>query len=98
MVQRYVGGHRQAAGLGLGDQRRATSAGQLAEVRAHATLLHQQQITGQGHGLGGLRYARQAEEAGGRAFMGQATLGQVVILRVENHGQAEGGCVFQSAA
>ncbi|MNZ81531.1 hypothetical protein D3C78_1002020 [compost metagenome] len=98
LVHRHIGGDRQAAGLGLGDQLGAAGAGDLAEVGAHAALLHQQQVAGQGHGFGGFRNAGQAQEAGGRAFVGQAAFGQGCVLGVEDHGQVEGGGVFQRAA
>ena len=65
---------------------------------AHTALFHQQQVAGQGHGLGGFRDAGQAEEAGGGAFMGQAAFGQVLVLGVEDHCQVEGGGVFQGTA
>ncbi|MNZ41518.1 hypothetical protein D3C78_590700 [compost metagenome] len=97
LVQRHVGGDRQAQLLGLGNQARTTGTGQLAEVRAHAGLFDQQQVARQGHGFGGFRDARQAEEAGHGAFVGQAALGQVAVLGVEHHGQVEGGGVFQGA-
>ena len=97
LVQRYVGGHRQAAGLGLGDQLDAAGAGQLAEVRTHAGLFDQQQVARQGHGLGGFRDAGQAAEAGGRAFVGEAAFGQVVVLGGEDHGEVEGRRVLQRA-
>ncbi|MNK92350.1 hypothetical protein D3C87_1124700 [compost metagenome] len=67
-------------------------------MRAHAGLFNQQQIPGQGDGLGAFRNARQAQEAGGRPFVSQATLGQVVILGVENHCQVESRCVVQCPA
>ncbi len=97
LVQRYIGGHRQAQGLGLGDQPRATGAGDLAEVRTHAALFHQQQVARQGHGFGAFRDARQAEEAGHGTFVGQAALGQVAVLGVEHHRQVEGGGILQGA-
>ncbi|MCY1238062.1 hypothetical protein D9M72_507800 [compost metagenome] len=65
---------------------------------AHAALFDQQQVAGQGHGFGGFRDAGQAKEAGGGAFMGQAAFGQRGVLGVEDHGQVEGGRVFQGAA
>ncbi|MNZ82440.1 hypothetical protein D3C78_1011380 [compost metagenome] len=64
-------------------------------MRTYAGLLDQQQVARQGNGLGGFRNAGQAEETGHRAFMGQAALGQVAVLGVEDHGQVEGGSVFQ---
>ncbi|MNN06603.1 hypothetical protein D3C81_1193980 [compost metagenome] len=98
LVQRHIGGHRQAAGLGGGDHLRAAGAADLAEVGAHAALLDQQQVAGQGHGLGGFRDAGQAEEAGGRPFVGQAAGGEVGVLRGEHHGEVEGGGVLQGTA
>lgn len=95
LVQRHVAGHRQATGLGLGDEFDAAGAGQLAEVRAHAALFHQQQVAGQGHGLGGFRDPREAEEAGGRAFVGEAAFGEIGVLRGEDHRQVEGRRVLQ---
>ena len=98
LVQGDIRGYPQATGLGLGDQGHAPGAGQLAEMRTHAALFHQQQITGQGHGFCGFRNARQAEEAGHRTFMGQAAFGQVAVLGMEDHRQVEGGRVFQGTA
>ncbi|MNN11953.1 hypothetical protein D3C81_1249280 [compost metagenome] len=97
LVQRHIGGDRQAQFLGLGDQARATGAGQLAEVRAYASLLDQQQVARQCHGFGGFRDARQTKEAGHCAFVGEAALGQVAVLGVEDHRQVEGCRVLQGA-
>ncbi len=98
LIQRYIRRHRQPTRLCLSNQGRAACAGQLAEVRAHAALLHQQQVAGQRHGLGCFRNARQAQKCCRRAIMGQTAFGQIMILRVENHGQVEGGGVFQRPA
>ena len=97
LVQRHIGGHRQAEFLRLGNQLCATGAGDLAEVRTHAALFHQQQVARQCHGFGAFRDARQAEETGHGTFVGQAALGQVAVLGVEHHGQVEGGGIFQGA-
>ena len=98
LIQGHVGSHRQAACLGVGNHLRAASTGQLAEVSAHARLFHQQQVTGQGHGFGAFRDAGQAEEARCRPFMGDAAGRQVVVLGMQDHGQVEGGGIFQGAA
>ena len=98
LIQGHVGSHRQAACLGVGNHLRAASTGQLAEVSAHARLFHQQQVTGQGHGFGAFRDAGQAEEARRRPFMGDAAGRQVVVLGMQDHGQVEGGGIFQGAA
>ncbi|VVN35749.1 hypothetical protein PS645_05087 [Pseudomonas fluorescens] len=95
LIQRHVCGHRQTARLGLSDQRYAASTGELAEVRTHATLLDQQQISRQRHSFRGFRNARQAKETGGRPFMRQATFGQIMVLRIEDHRQVESRCIFQ---
>ncbi len=79
MVERHVGSHRQAARLGGGDHLHRAGTGQLPEVGAHATLFHQQQVTGQGDGLRGLRDAGEPQEAGGGPFVGQAAVGQIGV-------------------
>ncbi|MCY1301268.1 hypothetical protein D9M68_731230 [compost metagenome] len=65
---------------------------------AHAGLLDQQQVAGQGHGLGALGNPGEAEEAGGRPFVGEAAFGQLAVLGVEHHGEVEGRRVLQRAA
>ncbi|MNO75645.1 hypothetical protein D3C76_667000 [compost metagenome] len=95
LVHRYVGGNRQAALLGAGDQFDAARAGQLAEVSAYAGLLHQQQVAGKSHGFGGFRDAGQAAEARGWAVVGEAALGQLGVLRGEHHCQVESRRVLQ---
>ena len=55
-------------------------------------------LTSESHGFCCFRNARQAEEAGHCAFVGQAAFGQVAVLGMEDHRQVEGGRVFQGAA
>ncbi|MNT00617.1 hypothetical protein D3C72_1350540 [compost metagenome] len=97
LIQRHVSGDWQAEFLGLSDQACAAGAGQLAEVRPYARLFDQQQVARQGHGFGGFRNAWKAEETGHRAFVGQAALSQVAVLRVEDHRQVKGCRVLKSA-
>ena len=98
LIQRYIGSDFQAASLGLGDQGHTAGAGQLAEVRAHAALLNQQQVTGQGYGFGGFRNARQTSERCHRAVVSDTALGQITVLGMEDHSQIERGRILQRPA
>ncbi len=97
LVHRHIGRDRQSACLRLGDHLCAARRGQLAEMRTHAGLLHQQQVAGQGDGFGRFGNPRQAEEGRRRTFMGDAAFGQIAIQGVDDHGEVEGGRILQCA-
>ena len=95
-VDAHIGRHRQAVGLGLGQQGHAGRAADAADMHTRARGTHQLEQRVQRNGLGRHRHTAQAQTGRQRTAGGHASA-QPAVLRTQPDGVAEAGGILQGA-